>query len=80
MLQSEITVCHAGNVIGDAAVRSVPHDPVAGFATEVIRMLDEKVEQIGDHSRSRLVRTGDLWAVVEVLEQMPAKSGEFLAG
>ena len=80
MLQGEVAVGHAGNIISDAAVKSVAFNAVAGFATEVFGMMDEKVEQRGDHPRSCFVRTSDLGAVVEVLEQMPAQPGEFLAG
>ena len=59
---------------------SIALDSVAGFSAELFGILNQKTEKFGNHTGSRLIRTGDCRTVVKILKQMPSQPREFLSG
>lgn len=76
MLQGEVAVGHAGNVVAEAALEAVAADAGFGFAAEQGRLGSERVEELGNHPGRLAVGGGDLGMAVEVFEEKPAQGGE----
>lgn len=80
MLEREVAVCHARDVIADGAFEAVFFDAGGGFASELGGVIEEEVVKFGDELGGLLVGVGDVRVVVEIGEKEAAEGGEFAAG
>jgi hypothetical protein len=79
VLEREVAVGHAGNVVRRGAMKSISADAVLCFATEVFGIFDQVLEKLGNPASGLVVGLGNFGAAVEVLKQMTPEGREFLS-
>ena len=80
VLQCEVAVGHARDVVADAAFEAIAANAGRCPAAELIGIPDKEMIKLGNHAGSLAVGIGHFWVPVKFIKEVFAEGGELIAG